>query len=59
MSYDYNPDELEALEWLNEQYIWQILSKYENTIELKLIEFELSRLVHKEIIMLVLCSGSG
>lgn len=42
MSNDYNPDELEALEWLNEQYIWQILSKYENTIELKLIEFEIS-----------------
>lgn len=42
MSKNYNPDELEALEWLDEHYIWQILSKSENTTELTLENFELS-----------------
>ncbi|KAH8399038.1 hypothetical protein KR215_001186, partial [Drosophila sulfurigaster] len=34
MSSQFNPDELEALEWLNTEYFTQILIKYENAPEL-------------------------
>lgn len=42
MSTNYNPDELEALEWLNEDYFCQVLSKYENAPELTLMDLKLS-----------------
>lgn len=42
MSTNYNPDELEALEWLNVHYFQQVLSKYENAPELTLKDLKLS-----------------
>ncbi|XP_051863789.1 uncharacterized protein LOC117575844 [Drosophila albomicans] len=42
MSSQFNPDELEALEWLNTEYFTQILIKYENAPELIINNLKLS-----------------
>ncbi|KAM8705885.1 hypothetical protein ACLKA7_010220 [Drosophila subpalustris] len=42
MSSQYNPDELDALEWLNTDYFTEILIQYKNEPEIKVTDLKLS-----------------